>query len=128
MRERRPKRALPPAATLARFAIRDLRGGLSGLRILLVCIALGVAAIVAVLSLADALNDGLGRDGRMILGGDASFSLIHRRLNSDEKAFLETYGRLSTFATMRAMALAESGDAALIEVKVVEPSSWPSLG
>ena len=122
------KRAPPPAGTLARFAVRDLRGGLSGLRILLLCIALGVAAIVAVESLADALNDGLGRDGRAILGGDASFSLIHRRLNPDEKAFLESYGRLSAFATMRAMARTESGDAALVEVKAVEPSSWPSLG
>ena len=123
-----PRSAPPSAATLARFAMRDLRGGLSGLRTLLVCIALGVAAIVAVESLADALNDGLGRDGRVILGGDASFSLIHRRLNPDEKAFLETYGRLSTFATMRAMARTESGEAALVEVKAVEPSSWPSLG
>ena len=65
---------------IARFAIRDLRGGLAGLRILLLCIALGVAAIVGVESLARALNDGLGREGRVILGGDASFSLIHRRL------------------------------------------------
>ena len=31
---------------MARFALRDLRGGLGGLRIFLLCIALGVAAIV----------------------------------------------------------------------------------
>ncbi len=63
----------------------------------------------------------------MILGGDASFSLIHRRLSPQEQAFLERHGALSTIATMRAMARTESGDAALVEVKAVEPS-WPKLG
>ena len=110
-----------------RFAIRDLRGGLGGLRIFLLCIALGVAAIVGVESLAGALDDGLGREGRVILGGDASFSLIHRRLSAAEQQFLESYGSLSTVATMRAMARAESDDAALVELKAVEPS-WPRIG
>ena len=110
-----------------RFALRDLRGGLNGLRIFLLCIALGVAAIVGVESLAQALNDGLGREGRVILGGDASFSLIHRRLAADEQRFLEAHGSLSTIATVRGMARTASGDAALIEIKAVEPS-WPRLG
>ena len=110
-----------------RFALRDLRGGLAGLRIFLLCIALGVAAIVGVESLARALNDGLGREGRVILGGDASFSLIHRRLSADEQRFLAAHGSLSTIATVRGMARAASGDAALIEIKAVEPS-WPRLG
>ena len=57
-------------APTMRFALRDLRGGLAGLRIFLLCIALGVAAIVGVESLARALNDGIGREGRVILGGD----------------------------------------------------------
>ncbi len=112
---------------IARFALRDLRGGLAGLWIFLLCIALGVAAIVGVESLARALEAGLGREGRVILGGDASFSLIHRRLAPDEQAFLEGYGSLSTIATMRAMARTESGDAALVEIKAVEPS-WPRIG
>src|SRR5271165_5021032 len=117
----------PAGRTMARFALRDLRGGLAGLRIFCLCIALGVMAIVGVESLAKALNDGLGRQGRVILGGDASFSLIHRRLSPDEQAFFERYGALSTIATMRAMARTESGDAALVEVKAVEPS-WPTIG
>ena len=111
----------------ARFALRDLRGGLAGLRIFLLCIALGVAAIVGVESLARALNDGMGREGRVILGGDASFSLIHRRLSADEQRFLEAHGSLSTIATVRAMARTASGDAALIEAKAVEPD-WPRIG
>jgi putative ABC transport system permease protein len=107
--------------------LRDLRGGLAGLRIFLLCIALGVMAIVGVESLARALDEGLGREGRVILGGDASFSLIHRRLSADEKAFLEGYGSLSTIANLRGMARTEGGDAALVEIKAVE-SSWPRIG
>ena len=112
---------------MVRFAVRDLSGGLAGLRIFLFCIALGVMAIVGVESLASALNDGLGRQGRVILGGDASFSLIHRRLSPDEQRFLESYGSLSTIATMRGMARAQNDDAALVEIKAVEPS-WPRIG
>ena len=78
-------------------------------------------------SLARALNDGLGREGRVILGGDASFSLIHRRLSPDEERFLERHGSLSTIATTRGMARAASGDATLVEIKAVEPS-WPRIG
>ena len=81
-----PRRRAPIAALL-RFALRDLRGGLAGLRIVLLCVALGVAAIVGVNSLARALEDGLARDGRTILGGDASFSLMHRELAPDERAY-----------------------------------------
>ena len=97
------------------------------MRIFLLCIALGVAAIVGVESLARALNDGMGREGRVILGGDASFSLIHRRLSGDEQRFLEAHGSVSTVATVRGMARAASGDAALIEIKAVEPT-WPRIG
>ncbi|MGD1015827.1 MAG: FtsX-like permease family protein [Roseiarcus sp.] len=121
-----PPRRLAPLA-LARLALRDLRGGLAGLRIFLVCIALGVAAIVAVNSLARALDDGLARDGRTILDGDASFSLIHRELLTEERAFLQTRGRLSTVATMRAMARGDAGQTALVEVKAVD-ESWPRIG
>ncbi|HSU99015.1 MAG TPA: ABC transporter permease, partial [Roseiarcus sp.] len=117
----------PARAPILRLALRDLRGGLKGLWIFLLCIALGVAAVVGVESLARALSDGMGREGRVILGGDASFSLIHRRLSADEQRFLKAHGSLSTIATTRGMARTAGGDAALIEIKAVEPS-WPRLG
>jgi putative ABC transport system permease protein len=115
---------LPP---ILRLALRDLRGGLTGLRIFLACIALGVATIVGVNSLARSLDDGLSRDGRAILGGDASFSLIHRELSDSERTFLGAHGALSTIGDMRAMARADDGTAALIEIKSVE-ASWPNIG
>ncbi|MEZ5592694.1 MAG: hypothetical protein R3F53_19140 [Gammaproteobacteria bacterium] len=47
-----------------------MRGGIKGFRILLACLALGVAAIASVQTLADGILDGLRNDGRVILGGD----------------------------------------------------------
>jgi putative ABC transport system permease protein len=121
-----PRRRAPVAALL-RFALRDLRGGLAGLRIVILCVALGVAAIVGVNSLARSLEAGLGRDGRTILGGDASFSLIHRELAPDERAYFASRGVISTVATLRAMARNAGGDATLVEVKAVG-ETWPDLG
>jgi len=116
-----------PTAALLRFALRDLRGGLAGLRIVVLCVALGVAAIAGVNSLARSLEAGLARDGRTILGGDASFSLMHRELAPDERAYLSSRGAVSTVATFRAMARNASGDATLVEAKAVG-DSWPDLG
>jgi putative ABC transport system permease protein len=121
-----PRRRAPIAALL-RFALRDLRGGLAGLRIVILCVALGVAAIVGVNSLARSLEAGLGRDGRTILGGDASFSLMHRELAPDERAYLSAHGAISTVATLRAMARNAGGDATLVEAKAVG-ATWPDLG
>jgi putative ABC transport system permease protein len=116
-----------PIAALLRFALRDLRGGLAGLRVVILCVALGVAAIVGVNSLARSLEAGLGRDGRTILGGDASFSLMHRELAPDEHAYLASHGAVSTVATLRAMARNAGGEATLVEAKAVG-ESWPDLG
>ncbi len=114
-----------PAA--ARFAWRDLRGGLRGFAILLACVAFGVFAIVAVASVSRGLSDGLSREGRRILGADVAFGLIHRELNPDERAYLESLGDLSTLATMRAMARSPGGSSALVELKAV-PDAYPAIG
>ena len=45
-------------------------------------------AIAGVGSFADSLADGLAREGRVILGGDVAFSLIHREASPQERAFL----------------------------------------
>ena len=114
-------------AALFKFAARDLRGGFQGLRIFLACIAIGVAAIVGVNSVARSLQDGLAREGRKLAGGDASFSVIHQQLNPDERAFLAAEGNLDDVATLRAMARNAAGDAALADVKAVG-DAWPPIG
>jgi putative ABC transport system permease protein len=67
------------AASLAlRYALRELRSGLRGFYVFIACIALGVMAIAGVGSVAASLGEGLAREGRTLLGGDAAFSLIQR--------------------------------------------------
>src|SRR6516162_10045162 len=53
-----------------RFALRELRSGVRGFRIFLACLALGVAAIGAAGSTAEAFRQGLAAQAREILGGD----------------------------------------------------------
>jgi len=114
-----------PAIPL-RFALRELRGGLRGFYVLIFCIALGVMAIAGVGSLSESLNDGLAREGRAILGGDAAFSLIHREATGEERRYLESRGQVSVVATMRAMARAGE-NSALVEMKAVD-ARYPLIG
>jgi putative ABC transport system permease protein len=112
---------------LLRYALRDLGAGLRGFGIFLACIALGVVAITAVGSTSRALSEGLAREGRVILGGDASFAVAHRELSPSERAFLDRNGKVSSVALMRAMARRDDGSSALVEIKAVEPD-YPATG
>ena len=111
-----------------RLALRELRAGLSGFAVFLACIALGVMAIAGVASISRSLSDGLGREGRRILGGDLAFNLINREATDAEKQALAREGRLDVVASLRAMAVAPGGDAALVELKAVDPATYPAAG
>ena len=125
---RKHRRASSPWSVLARFSLRNLKGGLSGFRVFIACIALGVAAITGVSSLSNALTDGLGKQAKIILGGDLSFSRIHREATPEERAKFNTLGQTSFGITTRAMArLPNDGNAALVELKAVD-SAWPLTG
>src|SRR5437016_1786580 len=110
-----------------RLALREMRGGLRGFYVFIACIALGVMAISGVASVAASLADGIAREGRTILGADVAFSLSLREASAAERAFLESQGRLSVAATMRAMARADDGRTALIEMKAVD-AAYPLFG
>jgi putative ABC transport system permease protein len=73
-----------------RIARRELRGGIAGFRIFLLCLALGVAAIAGVGSVRVAISDGLAREGATILGGDAEMSFTYRFASPEERAFMDT--------------------------------------
>jgi putative ABC transport system permease protein len=61
-----------------RIAARELARRPAGFRIFLACLALGVAAIAAVGSVREAIQEGLSREGAAILGGDAEMSFTYR--------------------------------------------------
>lgn len=119
------------ARTLAlafRFSLREMRGGLSGFAIFLACIALGVAAIGGVNSVAQSIADGVANQGQPLLGGDLRFQLNQREASAEELGHLEGMGTVSHSANMRSMARLEDGsDQALVEVKAVD-SAYPLYG
>ena len=111
-----------------RFSLREMRGGLSGFLIFLTCIALGVAAIGGVNSVARSITAGVANEGQVLLGGDIRFELNQRETSQEERAFLEGLGTLATSANMRSMARLEDGsDQTLVEVKAVD-DAYPLFG
>lgn len=116
-------RALP-----LRFALREMRFGLSGFLIFIACIALGVAAIGGVNSVARAISAGVANQGQTLLGADMRFELNQREADNKELAFLNGLGQVAVSAGMRSMARLEDGtDQALVEVKAVD-ALYPLYG
>ena len=119
---------MPSLKLALRFALREMRGGLSGFLIFLTCIALGVAAIGGVNSVAQAITAGVASEGQALLGGDIRFELNQRETTFDEAAFLSGLGTLAVSANMRSMARLEDGsDQALVEAKAVD-DAYPLYG
>ena len=115
----------------ARFARRELRGGLGGFRIFLACLALGVAAIAAVGSVRAAIEAGLAREGAALLGGDAEMEFTYRFASDAERAWMAaTAARTSEIVDFRSMAVVErdgQANRALTQVKAVD-GAYPLIG
>jgi putative ABC transport system permease protein len=111
-----------------KLAFRDLRGGISGFAIFLICIALGTGAIGTINSLSDAIQGSIAREGQQLLGGDLEASLVHRQATQAERAFLASLGEVSEVASLRAMARKPDGSAqTLIDLKAVD-RAYPLYG
>ncbi len=109
-----------------RFTGRELRAGVRGFRIFLACLALGVAAIAAASSTAEAFRRGLASEARTILGGDVAAG-AQRRFTDQEKAAFEARGRVSYALATRAMAQGPGGARRLVELRGVD-SLYPLAG
>ncbi len=101
------------------FARRELRSGLQGFWIFLTCLVLGVAAIALIGTLSSSIERGMNEQGQPLLGGDMEFSVIHRQLKQDELEYVNSLGTTSLVATMRGIAISQTGKRALVEVKAV---------
>lgn len=108
------------------FARRELRSGVAGFRIFLACLALGVAALAAAGSTADAFRNGLASQARSILGGDLSATIDGRRFTPEEQAALARFGRSTDTVRVRAMAQTPAGRR-LVEVRGVD-AAYPLVG
>lgn len=116
-----------PLATLWRIARRDLATRIRGLRLLAVCLFLGVATLAAIGSLTSGITSELEVRGQTILGGDIEFRLPQREATAEEMAGFRSAGVPSATIRMRAMANAPGGDALLSELKAVD-SAYPLYG
>ena len=109
-----------------RFAGRELRSGVKGFRIFLACLALGVAAMAAAGSTAEAFRRGLAVEARELLGGDVAIS-VDRAFTAKEKAVFARQGRLAYSTATRAMAEAPSGERRMVELRGVD-DAYPLAG
>jgi len=113
-----------------KLARRELRGGVRGFRILIACLALGVASIAAVGTVSEAIVAGLRADGRALLGGDVDLRLLHRTTTQDQDAYLAQQAEdLSRTVEMRAMTRPADrrGRRAMVELKAVD-EAYPLVG
>lgn len=108
-------------------ALRELRAGAAGLGVFVLSIALGVAAVAAIGSLAASFDIALARQGRLLVGGDLSFERVHQRASAEEREALDAEGSVSESGNFRAMARTPAGKSVLIEVKAVD-SAYPLYG
>lgn len=111
-----------------KYARRELRGGIKGFRILIACLALGVAAIAASGSLRAAFHTALKQDSRTLLGGDLDLRQSYRPVDEVQRHALQDLGTLSEGFELRAMARTPDNSARrLVELKGVD-GAYPLAG
>ncbi|TKD50403.1 ABC transporter permease [Sphingomonas baiyangensis] len=114
-----------------RIARRDLHRGFHGLRLLFICLLLGVATLATIGSLTAGISAELAARGRVILGGDIEVAMMQRRADAAETGVLAQLGTLSDTVRTRAMAQADaradSPGAVLTELKGVD-AAYPLYG
>ena len=110
-----------------RLALRDLKGGLSGLGLMWLCLAVAIAGLASVTSLASSVDRAIADNGRQLLGGDLSLSVAQRDATADELAAIQGLGKSSKSVMTRAMLVAPDGRSALSELSGVD-SHWRLTG
>lgn len=110
-----------------RLARRELSVRFRGLRLLLVCLVLGVGALAAIGSLSGAISGELGARGQVLLGGDVEFSVSQRRAEPAELAAMQRIGRVSETVRMQSMAVTLDGNTAPVQLKAID-RAYPLYG
>lgn len=111
------------------IARAELRSGIKGFRIFLLCLMLGVTAIAAVGLVREAIRAGLSDQGAVLLGGQAQLEFTYRRATAPERDWIMAQGeRVSEVVDLRSMASTGDGaETALTQLKGVD-ENWPLLG
>ena len=109
-----------------RFARRGLDLKFRGLRLLLVCLFLGVGALAAIGSLTASIDRELAARGSILLGGDIQLAVAQRDATPQEMAAMRRIGRVSATVRMQATAVA-GAQTVPIELKGVD-AAYPLYG
>jgi putative ABC transport system permease protein len=105
------------------YARRNLRAGIGGFYIFLVCLVLGVGAIAGIQSLSRGMAESLHHDGRYILGGDIALRTLYEPATPEQIRFLrDKIGPVTVVIETHSMARRTDGrQTALVELKAVDP-------
>ena len=116
-------------ATVVRIAYRDLRRGHRGFWIFLSCLALGVAAITAVMTMSASLVNGIAKDGRILLGGEIAIGQQFHDLTDEQRLHIEEYSETITrFVEMRTLLRSEDvRRSVLVSLKAID-DNYPIYG
>ncbi len=110
------------------LALRDLRASKAGLRLLAICLFLGVATLAGIGSLTASILGELSNRGQAILGGDVQMQVAQRMATPEERSAFAQVGVVSETVRMRAMtARADGTRAVLSELKGVD-AAYPLYG
>ncbi len=110
-----------------KLAVRDLRGGMSGLGLLWLCLAIAIAGLASVTSIASSIDRAIADNSRQILGGDMMLSVSQREASASEMAAIDELGPSAMSRTTRAMLVTADGRSILSELSGVD-SAWPLAG
>jgi putative ABC transport system permease protein len=117
-------------ALALRLARRDFSWRFRGLRLLIVCLFLGAAALSAIGTLEGAIRGELATRGQDILGGDIELRRYGQPATPDELAAMQRLGTVSGGVRMQAIASVGSGDdvvGAPVQLKAID-SAYPLYG
>ncbi|MES2753186.1 MAG: FtsX-like permease family protein [Pseudomonadota bacterium] len=110
-----------------RLARRELSARFRGLRLLLICLVLGVGALAAIGSLTQAITGELAARGRVLLGGDIEFEVSQRSADTRERAAMRALGTVSETLRMQSMAVTRANTTAPVQLKAVD-MGYPLYG
>jgi putative ABC transport system permease protein len=111
-----------------RLALREMRGGLKGFYIFILCILLGTAAIAGVNSVGRSMTSAIDAQGREILAADIRFGLKNREASPEERTYIESLGTVQLSTNLRSMIRSEDKSIqALAELKAVD-GRYPLYG
>ena len=110
-----------------RLALRDLRGGLGSLLLFWLCLAISVASIAAVGSLAASIESALAANGRELLGADLVLTVAQREATPEEEQAIRALGPTAKSINLRSSVVTTTGESALADVAGVD-GRWPPAG